>query len=124
MLSGMFMYLIFVILGFGSGAFKRVPNQCKTKGTIDSLEQNHITRKSRVSHTAVVSYVVEGDTYNVKSSYQSTFFRKGKKLVVKYDEKNPENSFVRTGIIIYLFMFAILITGTLLIVEEIIKFLA
>lgn len=111
---------IFFIINLASGAFRKVPNEHKVKGRIDYLEQRYKSHKRMVSRTAIVLYDVEGRIYNVETSYQSSFFQPGQKLVVCYDAENPQNSFVRAGIIIYIFMYASLIVGTVYIVKDII----
>jgi len=81
MFYGLFFYLSH-ILGLASGAFRKLPNQRKFKETIALLEQRHKSHQRMVAYTAVVSYQVKGKTYHVKSSYQPSFFKPGKKLVV------------------------------------------
>ncbi len=123
MLKGIFMCLISVIIGFSSGAFKKVPNQRRTKGTIDSLEQNNTMRKDISSHTGIVSYEVEGKGYTIKTSHQSSFFVRGKKQVVCYDAENPQNAFIKVGMMIQLLMAASTIAGVFWMIEDIISLL-
>ena len=117
------MCFISVIIGFSSGAFKKVPNQRRTKGTIESLEQNNKVRKDISTHTGIVSYEVEGKPYTIKTSHQSSFFVRGKQQVVCYDAENPQNAFVKVGIMIQLLMLASTIAGVFWIINDIISLL-
>ena len=123
MFSGLFMYLISLILCIASGVFKKVPNQRSTKGIITSTEQRQKSHNGMITRTGVVSYVVNGKSYIVKTSYQSSFFRKGKKLTICYNSENPQESFVKTEVLIYIFIIASAIAGTVYIISDIINLL-
>lgn len=107
-----FLYIVGLILGFASGAFKRVPNQQKVKGRIESFEQQIKTPNEKLTRTAIVSYLVNRETYQVKTTYQSSFYQSDKALTVCYDANNPQNSFVRTGAVIRLLVAACFVAGT------------
>jgi len=90
MLYGRFFYFLSLLLGLATGGFKKLPNQHKVKGTIVSLGQHHKRRHNRrVINTAVVLYHVEGKTYHVKSTYQSSHLQPGKSIEVCYDAEDP-----------------------------------
>ncbi len=121
MLRGLFLYLIALIAGFAFGVFKRVRNQKKVIGVIDSLEQNYSNQSGRITHTAVVKYIVNKKEYMVKTTHQSTSFHNGHKVVVYYNSDNPDESFIRTGIMVYLFVYLLILMGTVLLVNDIYK---
>jgi phage shock protein PspC (stress-responsive transcriptional regulator) len=123
MIPGLFMVIIFLIIGFASGAFKRVPNQRRVKGVIESVEQRHQTPDDLVTYTGIISYMVNGQRYYTETSYQSSFFRTRKRVWVCFDEQNPGNSFVQPSIIIYAFMFMISLTGIAVFFNELSGFL-
>jgi len=124
MFAGLFMYLNFLILGFAFGAFRSVPNRRKVIGVIESLEQRNKSQRGMISYTAIVSYVVKSKIYYTKTSYQSTSFKRGKKITVYYNLDNPEHSYVRGSIVIYLCMGACATAGTLLIIKDVLLFLS
>lgn len=119
MVGGLFMYLVTMVMGFAFGIFKRVPNQYKVKGDIVSLEQNNRVRKSPLTYTAVVAYEVDGKIYNVRSSHQSSFYKVGKRLTVCYNVDKPEESFVKSRFLLYLFLVVSFIIGTMEIIKAI-----
>lgn len=117
MIEGFVFYIIVFIIGVSSGAFKRVPNQRKTKGKIVSLNQKIKTPNKRVTYTAVVAYTVGESTYYVETSCQSSFFRHGQRLTVCYNKLDPSNSFVRTSPSVFICIYLCILAGTALVIS-------
>lgn len=80
------------------GAFKRVPNQKRTKGEIHSNEfshfENDIDGGGSNQYYFYVQYFVDGKEYLLKSKYTSNYMKMGKKITVKYNSKKPEEAIV------------------------------
>ena len=119
MVIGIFLYVLAIIIGLAFGVFQHVPNQRKTVGTIESLEYQSKDSENTPTYTVVVAYIVDGVTYFVKSSYQSSSFQKKKKMVVYYNSEIPQQGFIRTQIEIYVFIVTIIGIGTILIIRGI-----
>ena len=87
---------IFILIIFG--AFKRVPNQKKVKGTIHRNEFSHFERDieggGSNQYNFYVQYFVDGKEYLLKSKYTSRPKKIGKSITVKYNSKQPEEAIV------------------------------
>lgn len=122
MAIGIFLYVLAIILGLTFGVFQHVPNQSKAIGIIDNLEhKRYYSDEDTPTYTAVVAYIVEGVVYHVKSSYRSSSFEEKKKIIVYYNRKVPQQSFIRTQNEIYIFIVTIIVIGTILIIKGILN---
>ena len=82
---------IFILIIFG--AFKRVPNQKKVKGTIHSNEFSHFERDIEGGGSNQYNFYVQYFV-DVKSKYTSRPKKIGKSITVKYNSKQPEEAIV------------------------------
>ena len=87
---------IFILIIFG--AFKRVPNQKKVKGTIRCNESSHFEKDieggGSNQYNFYVQYFVDGKEYLLKLKYTSRPKKIGKSITVKYNSKQPEEAIV------------------------------
>lgn len=115
---GAFLFVVGLVIGMASGAFKRVPNQRKTRGWIVDYEQHIKTPNDHITKTLVIAYEVDGKTYQVRTSYQSSFFDLMKTMIVCYDANDPGNAFVRTGLVLRLIIAACFVGGTAVLLHD------
>lgn len=118
MLEVLFVYFISLIAGFAFSIFRRVSNPKKTKGIIIDLKQKRRNQSGRTTYTGVVSYSVNGKDYQIETPFQSSSYRKGKKVVVSYNGDDPSDSFVRAAMIVYLFVYLMILIGTIMLVNK------
>ncbi|TAH71524.1 MAG: DUF3592 domain-containing protein [Anaerolineaceae bacterium] len=117
-LEVLFVYFVSLIAGFAFGVFRRVSNQKRTEGVIVDLRQKHRNQSGRTTYTGIVKYEVNGRQYQVETAFQSSSYRRGKKVVVYFNEDDPSDSFVRAAVIVYLFTYFLILLGTIMLLNE------
>lgn len=107
--------LIIVTAFLISNMNKKNANYAETEGTIvDIFETTAAIKLSSGEHKAispVIKFSVADKEYEFIGKYYSTSMKIGSKVKVLYDEKNPENASIKSGLV-----FAPMITGILAIV--------
>ncbi|NLI61248.1 MAG: DUF3592 domain-containing protein [Clostridiales bacterium] len=119
--GGLFLYLIGAILILSFGLGKKVPNQRKTKGIITDITHVHTSGKGKPVYRATVAYSINGKTYEIESGYYSSDYHIGKKIVVLYNEMDPQEGIVRPNMRIVLFAGLLFLAGTYVIIKEFLK---
>ncbi len=118
MYKALFVYLLSLIAGFSYGIFRRVSNQKKITGIITDLKQKYKNQTGRTTYTGIIKYNVSGREYITETSFQAASYRIGKKVVIYYNAENPSESFVRAPIVVYLFVYFLVLLGTILLLKE------
>ncbi len=116
--AGIASIIVAIFTLFVGGAFKKVPNQKKTKGIIHSIEFAEYDRGSTSDdrgHNMYyyhIQYMVNGKEYLLKTkSTSSVTDVVGKKRTVKYNNNNPEQAIECPSNFIYVFASAFFIFG-------------
>ena len=110
-MPGIILVCIALFFGLISGAFSRVPNPKKIKGTIISTEYVHRSGKGVPTYYATVEYLVGQNRYNIKTNYRSSSFREGDSLTVIYNELNPAQAIIRPETSTYVVLSILLLCG-------------
>ena len=96
MFEGMFIIVVSIFLLWGFGAFRKVPNQAKTKGIIEGMKFEEYSSDGGDTlkmYRFYFKYIVDGKEYMIKSRTLSSNTNSiGKKRTIKYNKENPQQA--------------------------------
>lgn len=98
--AGIVCFIVAIFALFIFGAFKRVPNQAKTEGIIDSIEfaefsHDALDNTGRNLYYYYIKYIINGREYLLKTKLKSSITNViGKKRIIKYNKNNPKQAIV------------------------------
>ena len=100
---GILFIIIGIIIILLYGDYKKIPNAKKTKGNVCSIECDKELDKKKNFSYANIQYLVDGKMYYIKTKYKKIYgYRNGKKIIVKYNSKNPSRAIIMHDLIDYL----------------------
>jgi cytochrome c oxidase assembly protein Cox11 len=108
---GIVVIIIGLLYGYIVGVFKVFSNLQTVDGVIKEIRHESDNDQDIPSYRAFIEYIIDGKSYELKSSYKSSKFRSGDTVLVSYEKSNPKNASIKPKTKHYIVFAIVIIVG-------------